>query len=97
MVQMFPTGFFNYIPVSLTCCDYKILTGVLAKRLQSVIGKQLVNSDQGAYIHLNLRQIQDIIWFAEDQKLQAAILVLDYSKAFDSIFIELVIEELFFF
>ena len=87
----------NYRPISLTCCDYKIGAGVLAKRLQSVIGK--LNSDQGAYIkgrgiHLNLRQIQDIIWFADVQKLQAAILAVDYSKAFDSISIELVIEAL---
>ena len=39
----------NYRPISLTNSDYKILTFVLAKRLQQVISK-LVSPDQSGYI-----------------------------------------------
>ena len=35
----------NYRPISLTNCDYKILTFVLAKRLQKVI-PNLISCDQ---------------------------------------------------
>ena len=79
----------NYRPISLTNSDYKILTFVLAKRLQQVISK-LVSPDQSGYIKtryigFNARLIMDIIENAETNNISGAIICLDYEKAFDSL------------
>ena len=55
----------NYRLISLTNCDYKILTFVLAKRLQKVISKLISDNQSGyikaIYIGINARLIMDII------------------------------------
>ena len=86
----------NYRPIALTCCDYKIGAGILAKRLQRVI-KSIINFDQTGYIkgrgiHYNLRMIQDIIWYTEREETEGILLALDFSKAFDSISVEYILE-----
>ena len=79
----------NYQPISLTNCDYKILTFVLAKRIQKIIPK-LISNDQsgyikGRYIGFNARLINDIIENCEKKNLPGAIVCLDFEKAFDSL------------
>ena len=79
----------NYRPISLTNCDYKILTFVLARRIQKVIPK-LISNDQsgyikGRYIGFNARLINDIIENCEKKNLPGAIVCLDFEKAFDSL------------
>ena len=79
----------NYRPISLTNCDYKILTFVLARRIQKVISK-LISNDQsgyikGRYIGFNARLINDIIENCEGKNLPGAIVCLDFEKAFDSL------------
>ena len=79
----------NFRPISLTCTDYKIGASILAKRLQKVITK-LVHTDQTGYIKgrgifQNIRLIEDIIWYTDKEKIEAVLLSLDYSKAFDCI------------
>ena len=77
----------NYRPISLTNCDYKILTFVLAKRLQKVISKLISDNQSGyiiaRYIGINARLIMDIIENCEKSNTAGAILCLDYEKAFD--------------
>ena len=79
----------NYRPISLTNCDYKILTFVLAKRLQKVISKLISHNQSGyikaRYIGINARLIMDIIENCEKSNIAGAILCLDYEKAFDSL------------
>ena len=79
----------NYRPISLTNCDYKILTFVLARRIQKVIPK-LMSNDQssyikGRYIGFNARLINDIIENCEKKNLPGAIVCLDFEKVFDSL------------
>ena len=69
--------------------DYKILTKLLAIRLQKCI-KEIIHPDQtgyvkGRYIGYNIRLINDIITNYERSNENASILFLDYQKAFDSI------------
>ena len=59
----------NVRPISLLNVDLKILSHVLAQRLKKILSK-LINEDQTSYIKnrfigFNLRQIQDIIDYAD--------------------------------
>ena len=79
----------NWRPISLLNTDYKILTHVLANRLKVVIGK-LIHTDQNGYIKgrniaYNIRLIQDVIDYFENDNTEGAILFLDFQKAFDTV------------
>ena len=78
----------SYRPVSLLCCDYKILTKVLAGRLEKIMPK-LIHSDQtgfivGRQLSSNLRRVFNIIYQSND--VEPEILIsMDAHKAFDRI------------
>ena len=77
----------NYRPISLLNVDLKLISHVLA-RLKKVLPK-IINVDQTEYVKnrfigFNLRQIQDIIDYADIYKIEGAIIFLDFTKAFDS-------------
>ena len=83
------TNLNNYRPLSLTGVDYKILTYILAERVQKVL-KQITNTDQkgfikGRFIGYNIRLVQDTIEYAKIQNTTRVILFLDFKKAFDSL------------
>ena len=79
----------NYRPISLTNYDYKILTFILAKHIQSVISKLIFQEQcgyiKGLYIGQNARLIKDIIEYYDNNNLPGAIICLDFEKAFDSL------------
>ena len=63
----------NLRPISLLNVDYKILTKVLAKRLEKVLPK-LINPDQtgyvkGRYIGENIRLIEDLMFYTQKENL----------------------------
>ena len=69
--------------------DYKILTKVLAKRLEKVL-PILANPDQtgyvkGRYIGENIRLIQDLMFYTDKENLPGIAVFLDFHKAFDTI------------
>ena len=79
----------NWRPITLLNCDYKIIAATLATRLQSVIG-EIVNEDQTGYIKnrlsaFNIRLTIDIIEFMKRKHINGAIMMADFSKAFDVI------------
>lgn len=79
----------NWRPISLLNTDYKILTKLLAQRLQSVI-PTIVSSNQTGYIKNryageNIRTITDIISYTSLHNVPAILLQLDFEKAFDSV------------
>ena len=79
----------NWRPISLLNTDYKILAHTLANRLKKVI-PQLVHTDQSGYIKgrtisTNIRLIQDVIDFFEENEAEGAIVFLDFKKAFDTV------------
>ena len=81
----------NWRPVSLLNTDYKILTQLLAIRLQKVI-PTIINSDQvgyikNRYIAENIRILSDILvlQLTDLEDMEAYITQIDFEKAFDSV------------
>ena len=79
----------NWRPISLLNTDYKLLTKVLAVRLQKII-PELINTDQVGYIKKrfigqNIRTLFDILQYAKLENIEAYLTQIDFEKAFDSI------------
>ena len=79
----------NWRPLSLTNVDYKILAKSLALRFKKVISK-LINEDQAGFIKGRstsyvIRAIDDIIEYTDNNDIPGILLAIDYSKAFDKI------------
>ena len=79
----------NWRPISLLNIDYKILSKVLAKRMEQHLPK-LIHSDQtgfvsGRYIGQNIRLLSDIMEFSESKNFQGILLFVDFEKAFDTL------------
>jgi hypothetical protein len=79
----------NWRPLTLLNTDYKILTKLLASRLQKVL-PSVISFDQsgylkGRYIGENIRIIYDIIDFASLNNIPGMVVALDFEKAFDSV------------
>ena len=79
----------NWRLVSLLNIDYKIMTKVLAKRMEKVIHK-IVHPNQsgfikGRFIGEGIRYLEDLITYSDIKDLSGLILLLDFEKAFDSV------------
>ena len=78
----------NWRPVSPLNYDYKILTKVLANRMQSsladIIGTEQTAAVKARTIIENLKLNRDIS-FANLNNLEAAIITIDQEKAFDGV------------
>ena len=88
----------NYRPITLTNTDYKILTKALAIRFQNVI-KTIISEDKAGFIKgwnitSHIRLTDDITSYLRKQNAPGALLALDFSKAFDSLRKECIIEAL---
>jgi len=79
----------NWRPISLLNTDYKILTKLLANRLQNVISS-IVSEDQSGYIKNryigeNIRLVLDVIEYSNITNNPGILLFLDFEKAFDTV------------
>ena len=79
----------NWRPVTILNTDYKILTKVLANRLQPLLEK-IITSDQVGYIKgrqitENIRIINDIMSYTDLKHISGFIALIDFEKAFDSV------------
>ena len=79
----------NWRPISLLNVDYKILTGVLARRLKNVL-EQIINEDQKGFLRNrcmseNCRFLYDTMFELEKRNKPGLLLIIDFEKAFDSI------------
>lgn len=98
-----PESFKDFRPISMVGCVYKIISKMLARRLQTVMNT-LIGPHQSSFI--KGRQILDgaliageIIDSCKKNKNEAVILKLDFHKAFDSVswdFIEWTLEQMNF-
>jgi hypothetical protein len=82
----------NWRPISLLNCDYKILAKVLASRLQKVVSG-IIHSNQtgyirGRYIGDNIRTMLDILEITKQQVDPGIMVLIDFEKAFDTLFWE---------
>lgn len=84
-----PTLCASYRPISLLCVDFKILTSIIAKRIQKIIHK-LVKPDQTGFITNrhgvdNVRRALHLQFIAAKRDTPSALLSLDAQSAFDRI------------
>ena len=91
----------NWRPIKLTTTDYRIITKVLANRLQNVAGN-LINSNQSGFlknrnISDQIRLIDDVINYHSKTNKHGGMVSLDFRRAFDSITKESIIASLEFF
>lgn len=83
-----PTQCMSYRPISILLCqDLKILTSILANRIQRYIQK-LVKPDQTGFITgcqgtNNVRRALNLQCIAADREIPSVLLSLDTEKAFD--------------
>ena len=76
-------------PISLLCCDYKIIRKSITNRIKQVMGF-LVNIDQtsavmGRSIQDNIHLLRNIVDYVNQKQQKIIILSLDQSKAFDRV------------
>lgn len=79
----------NWRPVSLLCCDMKILSKALAMRLRKVIG-QVVHTDQSycipdRSIFDNITMVRDLMTVSGNLGVSVGLISLDQQKAFDRV------------
>ena len=82
-----PTQCTSYRPISLLCVDMKILTSIVANRIQKHIGK-LVKPEQTGFINNrqgtdNIRKALNLQYIATKRDTPSMFLSLDAEKAFD--------------
>ena len=79
----------NWKPISLLNVDAKILSKVLATRMERVIHK-LIGNEQSAYVpgrHITdaIRSVSDLLYYADQNNLNGYLVSVDMEKAFDSV------------
>ena len=79
----------NWRPITLLNTDYKILSKLISLRLQPVLDN-IINMNQrgfmrGRDISELIRQIDDSLFVARQQKLPGILASVDFRKAFDSV------------
>ena len=79
----------NWRPTTLLNVDYKILARIIAMRIEPFL-PNLIHPDQtgfikGRYIGKNIRLLNDLMSYAESNKLSGIFLLVDFEKTFDSL------------
>ena len=81
----------NWRPTSLTTCDYKIFTKIIANRLKLVI-PNVISPEQYCCPDRSIVDcntiVRDIVNYCSNENVPGAIINLDWSKAFDRVDIE---------
>ncbi len=84
-----PTECASYRPISLLCNDAKILSSIMAKRIQKHINK-IIKPDQtgfipGRLVSNNIRRTLNIVSTAKTRNQSSMLLSIDAEKAFDRV------------
>ena len=83
------TDLTNWRPISLLNVDYKILSKLLAMRVEKYL-PNLIHTDQtgfvkGRYKGQNIRLLSDVMDYADYKTLPGILLFVDFEKAFDTL------------
>ncbi len=79
----------NWRPITLLNVDYKILSGVLSRRLRGIL-KDIISQEQKGflaerYIGENTRLVYDVMQHLAEKNKKGLIMLIDFEKAFDSL------------
>jgi len=84
-----PTKVGDWRPITLLSCGYKLVSGVVANRLEKYLMKIIGRAQKGFLkeksIHSCTLNIMDTIGGAWEAREETGILCVDFSKAFDSV------------
>ena len=79
----------NWRPISLLNTDYKIATKSIANRIKPILPSIINNTQTGfikdRYIGENVRILEDLLDYVEEENLPCLLFFSDFEKAFDSI------------
>jgi exonuclease III len=79
----------DWRPITLLSCGYKLISGVIANRIEKYLGTILGRAQKGFLrnknIHLCTMNIIDNIAYSWGNKEEMAVLCVDFSKAFDTV------------
>ncbi|KAK6171730.1 hypothetical protein SNE40_018168 [Patella caerulea] len=91
----------NWRPITLLNVFYKLLSGVIANRIKSVLNIIISNSQtgfiKGRYIGENTRLLFDLLHYTENNDIPGLLILIDFEKAFDSVAWSFVYKVLDFF
>ncbi len=84
-----PSKIEDWRPITLLCCGYKLISGVIALRLESVLDKIVGRSQKGflrkKYMSTCTLNIMDRISGSWHHREAMGVLCIDFIKAFDSV------------
>ena len=76
-------------PIILLCADYKLLAKIIANRqkeqFEGIINKYQAGFLKARNISDNIRKVIDTVRYADQKKLNALLLSIDFEKAFDRV------------
>ena len=79
----------SWRPISLLCCDYKIISKVISNRIKTTL-QDLIHTNQSGFVQgrdatNNIRKAQDIIEYVNKKNIAAVLITVDFEKAFDRV------------
>ena len=91
----------NWRPLTMLCCWYKLLSGVIAARINNILSK-IIHTDQSGFVPNRfigdcIRNTFDIMSSAKNNNKTGLLLLVDFRKAFDSISFNFIEKSLTFF
>ena len=78
----------SWRPISLICCDIKIVSKILANRIKPLLSNIISNNQyciNGRTITSCNNELRDILYYYGENKSTGAIINLDWEKAFDKV------------
>ena len=79
----------NWRGLTLMCSDHKVLAKILSTRIKPIlhdlIGDHQTGYMQGKFIGLNIRKLMDLLYYVEQENMEALMISIDFYKCFDTI------------